>query len=270
MADPTQIHQIMMNLGTNAYQAMRQSSGILAVELSQVIIDKDDSRVGGLHLLPGPHLLLKVSDTGVGMGRATIDRIFDPYFTTRGDGGGTGMGLAVVHGIVKEHEGHISVYSEPGCGTSFNIYFPQISSLVTSELEVQRQIVQRGTERILLIEDEEIVMRLEKAMLEELGYQVTTCSCPLDALTVIDKRPEDFDLVLTDMTMPKMNGAELIRKILKKQPEMPIILCTGFSELVNEEKALALGAKQYIMKPLIRREIAAVIRNVLDDVSGKT
>jgi CheY-like chemotaxis protein len=233
------------------------------VELSKVEIGREDSKVGSLHLAPGPYLLLKVSDTGEGMSRATMERIFDPYFTTKGKSGGTGMGLAVVHGIVKEHHGYISVYSEPGQGTIFHVYFPQIIPSVIRQLDVQQQEIPGGSERILLVEDEEAILTLEQAILGDLGYTVTPCLDPLTALSLIDDPANDYDLVITDMTMPKINGAELIRRILLKRPGMPIILCTGFSELINEEKALAIGASRYIMKPLIRRELAVTIRDVL-------
>jgi CheY-like chemotaxis protein len=263
-ADSTKMHQIVMNIGTNSKHAMRETGGVLAVELSKIEISEEDCRMGNLQLMPGPYLLLKMSDTGTGMDRATMDRIFDPYFTTKGKSGGTGMGLAMVHGIVKDHKGHISVYSEPGKGTIFQIYFPQIIESVVKHLDAQQQEVPRGDENILLVEDEEVVLTLETAILEDLGYSVTACKGPFEALAVLDRSAAEFDLVITDMTMPKMNGTELIRHILRRRPDMPIILCTGFSELINEEKALALGAGKYVMKPLIRREIAETIRNVLE------
>ncbi len=261
--DSTQIHRIVMNIGTNAYHAMRETGGVLAVELTRIEISKDDNKMGSLHLVPGPYLLLKMSDTGIGMNRVTMDRIFDPYFTTKGKTGGTGMGLAMVHGIVKDHKGHISAYSEPGKGTIFQVYLPQIIESAIEHLDALKKEVPKGEERILLVDDEEVVLTLEKAILENLGYSVTACNSPFAALSEIDQRADEFDLVITDMTMPKMNGAELIRHIAGRRPDMPIILCTGFSELINEEKALALGARKYIMKPLIRREIAEIVREVL-------
>jgi signal transduction histidine kinase/ActR/RegA family two-component response regulator len=263
--DATKIHQIVMNIGTNGYHAMRQTGGILGVELTRVEIGNDDGRIAGPPVTPGPYLLLRMSDTGAGMDRATMERIFDPYFTTKGKSGGTGMGLATVHGIVRDHKGFITVESEPGKGAVFRVYLPQIDDSDIGQFKAQEKDVTGGEESILLVEDEELVLALETTILEDLGYSVTPCRHPFEALAVLDRRADDFDLVITDMTMPKLNGAELTRQILQRRPDMPIILCTGFSELINEKKALALGARKYVMKPLIRQEIAATVRQVLDD-----
>ncbi len=263
-ADPTQIHQVVMNLCTNAYHAMRNTGGILAVELVHREIHPDDEKSSNLQMTPGSYLLLKISDTGIGMERATLDRIFDPYFTTKESGEGTGLGLAVVHGIIKNHDGHITVYSEPGKGTSFHIYLPRIvSENSTAEVEVLKS-VPTGKEHILVIDDEPNITEMEKRLLEGLGYTVTSVTNPFEALNLISDDPGMCDLVLTDMTMPKMNGAELARKILKVRDDMPVILCTGFSELINEKKARAIGVREYVMKPLIRNEIAYAIRRSLD------
>ncbi len=264
LADATQIHQVVMNLCTNAYHAMRDTGGILAIELIHKEIHPYDEQIGNLQLTTGPYLLLKISDTGTGMRKEILERIFDPYFTTKEKGEGTGMGLAVVHGIVKNHGGSISVYSEVGKGTSFYIYLPRVEQEETKPEVMLTEQVPTGNEHILIIDDEPAINILEKRLIEGLGYQVTSITNPLDALTLISAYPEMWDLVLTDMTMPKMNGAELAQKILEIRVDMPIILCTGFSELINEKKAKAIGVKEYVMKPLIRKEIALAIRRSLD------
>ncbi|MCK4837920.1 MAG: response regulator, partial [Desulfobulbaceae bacterium] len=268
MADPTQIHQVMMNLCTNAYQAMRETGGILAVELSRVEITQADQKVAGLHLLPGPYIELQVSDTGHGMPRSLQERIFEPYFTTKDKGKGTGMGLALVHGIVKSHEGHITVYSEPGKGSSFQVYLPRIETIpLHPETEIN-QAIPTGNEMILVIDDEDFIVNFEQLALEEFGYRVTATTSSVEALEIFSEQPENFDLIITDMTMPTMTGAELAQKILAARPEIPIILCTGFSELINEQKAKAIGIREYIMKPIIISEIALAVRRVLDEKPG--
>lgn len=264
MADPTQIHQIIMNLGTNGYHAMRDQGGTLGISLSETIIDKDDMRLGKLYLTPGPYLLLEVSDNGVGMSKSHVERIFNPYFTTKEKSDGTGMGLAMVHGIVKDHKGHITVYSELGKGSTFRVYLPQIVASVEDHVAEQKETVVGGKEKILIVDDEEMVLDLEKKILEKLGYTVSCFHSPLKALSYLETTDSDYDLIITDMTMPGMNGAEFTSGVLKLYPDMPVILCTGFSELINEEKAKAIGVREYIMKPLVYRETAAVVRKVLD------
>ncbi|TFG37821.1 MAG: transporter substrate-binding domain-containing protein, partial [Desulfobacterales bacterium] len=242
MADSTQIHQIMMNLCTNAYQAMRETGGVLAVGLNEVEVREDDY-LTGLHLAPGRYVMLEVSDTGPGIRPEIKNRIFEPYFTTKDKGEGTGMGLAVAHGIVKSHHGHISVYSEPGKGTTFHVYLPCVAmESNTAEVEVVGT-VPRGHERILLVDDEEEIIRISQHILEALGYTVTALNGSIDAWKIFQSNPQDFDLVITDMTMPRMTGAELAKKILQIRPDMPIVLCTGFSEQISEEKAKSLGIK---------------------------
>ena len=264
LGDPTEIHQIIMNLCTNANHAMRDKGGILAIELVPTEIHPDDEKSTTLRLTPGPYLLLKICDNGRGMEKAIQDRIFDPYFTTKESGEGTGIGLAVVHGIVKSHNGHISVYSEPGKGSSFLIYLPRIVREDVRKDEIHTIETPAGTERILVIDDEVIIADMEQRLLESLGYQVTSITSPFDALHLISAQPHRYDLVLTDMTMPRMNGAELAQKILRIRADMPVILCTGFSEMMNEKKARAIGIRDYVMKPLIRKDIAKAIRKVFD------
>lgn len=265
LADPTQIHQVMMNLCTNAYQAMRETGGILTVELSRVDISQDDHKVGGLDLAPGPYVKLQVSDTGHGMTRSLMERIFEPYFTTRAKGDGTGMGLALVHGIVKSNEGHITVYSEPGKGSSFQVYLPRIDTAPHRPEAEINQVIPTGNERILVVDDEERIVNIEQLALEEFGYSVTATTSSVEALEIFSEQPENFDLIITDMSMPIMTGAELAQKILAVRPEIPIILCSGFSELMNEQKAKAIGIRQYIMKPFVLSEIGQVVRRVLDE-----
>ncbi len=263
LANATQLQQIIMNLGTNAGYAMRQNGGILAVEVLPVEIEEFDKKSKNLLLAPGSYLLLKVCDNGCGMERSMLDKIFDPYFTTKPQGKGTGMGLAVVHGIVKNHEGMVSVYSEPGKGTSFSIYLPRFQGKRIEPVEEESNEIPTGTERILLIDDEALVARMQARLLESLGYTVTDETDPLQALKLFASTPESYDLIITDMTMPKMNGASLTGEILKIRPDIPVVLCTGFSELVNEAKARSLGVKAFAMKPLIRKSIAEIVRKAL-------
>ncbi|MBU1564686.1 MAG: response regulator [Proteobacteria bacterium] len=264
LANVTQLHQIIMNLGTNAHYAMRETGGILVVEVEQIEIGLFDKQSKGLLPTPGRYLLLKVCDNGCGMEQSVLDKIFDPYFTTKPLTQGTGMGLAVVHGIVKNHEGLIAVYSEPGKGTSFSIYFPQLSEKQSTPSQLCHKEIPLGTENILLVDDEVMVARMEAELLESLGYTVTYETDPLRALQIFTANPEAYDLIFTDMTMPHMNGLVFTREVLTIRPKIPVILCTGFSELVNEANALSLGAKAFAMKPMVRKSIAEIIRKVFD------
>jgi len=264
MADPTQIHQIVMNLCTNAYQAMRETGGVLAIGLHEVEV-RDGDYLAGLRLAPGRYVMLDVSDTGPGIRPEIKNRIFEPYFTTKDKGEGTGMGLAVVHGIVQSHHGHISVYSEPGKGTTFHVYLPCVAVEPNmAEIEVEGA-VPRGHERILMVDDEEEIIAVSRQILEELGYTVTAVTDSIEAWHIFQRHPQGYDLVITDMTMPGMTGAELAMKILGLRSGMPIMLCTGFSEQISEEKAKSLGIKAYITKPVLRNDFAMVIRRTLDE-----
>jgi PAS domain S-box-containing protein len=265
LADPTQIHQVLMNLCTNAYQAMRETGGVLEIELYRVEILQEDDKVTGLHLAPGSYVLLQVSDTGCGMDRALQERIFEPYFTTRKKGKGTGMGLALVHGIVKDHDGHITVYSELGKGSIFHVYLPRIETGAVDSETVATGALARGNERILVVDDEQVIVQMTQRMLEGLGYQVIAMTSSVAALQYFQAQPEAVDLVITDMTMPHITGAQLAQKLLTIKPDIPIILCTGFSELINEEKAKAIGIREYIMKPIVIQELAMVLRKALDE-----
>jgi signal transduction histidine kinase len=264
LGNSTQLHQIIMNLGANAHHAMLKTGGILAVEVEQIEIQEFDLKSKSLLLAPGRYLLLKICDNGCGMERAVVDKIFDPYFTTKPQGEGTGMGLAVVHGIIKNHEGLITVYSEPGKGTSFLIYLPQLVKESFEPAQQDNREIPLGTERILLVDDEALIAQMQAGLLESLGYKVTLETDPQRALHLFTANPEAYDLVFTDMTMPKMNGAVLTQNIMEIRPDIAVVLCTGFSELVNEAKARSLGVKAFAMKPLVRKSLAEIVRNALD------
>ena len=264
LADPTQIHQVVMNLATNAYHAMREKGGVLNINVAKEKISVDDS-ASYPDLTPGTYIKLTVSDTGHGIGKAIIEKIFDPYFTTKPPGQGTGMGLSIIHGIVKSHGGDIKVYSEPGKGTEFYVYFPLIETKPVEPKIVSTGPVQKGSERILLVDDEEPIVRMVKQMLERLGYQVATRTSSVEALEAFRANSDKFDLVITDMTMPNMTGVELAPRLLEIRPDIPIILYTGFSEITDANKAKALGIREFLMKPIVRDQIARTIRKVLDE-----
>ncbi len=261
--DPTQIHQVIMNLCTNAYHAMQATGGKLEVGLKQVAISYERSleRVG---MKVGPHLELTVKDAGHGMEPEVLERIFEPYYTTKEQGKGTGLGLSVIHGIIKNHGGDISVTSKPGKGTEFTVYLPVIDD-VDEETEIVASAgATRGSERILLIDDEKQIIDMEQQILERLGYKVTPKTDSEEALEEFAALPDRFDLVITDMTMPKMTGDQLARKLMEIKPNIPVILCTGFNETIDEEKALAMGIDRFVMKPVVKDVLAGTIRSVLD------
>lgn len=260
-ADPTQIGQILMNLGSNAAYAMRDRCGTFEVRLAEVTLDAEEaSRFIGLK--PGAYLRLTARDTGPGMPPAVQERIFEPFFTTKKPGEGSGLGLSVVHGIVKSHDGAITVSSETGKGTEFMILLPRIVEPVGAGPESGAD-VPKGSERVLFVDDEVLQSKAMTRLLDHLGYKVSAKTDPAEALELFRKDPEAFDLVILDQTMPRMTGGELAAAILKIRPGLPIILCTGFSEGLNEEQAANLGIKAFIWKPFSLREIALVIRRVL-------
>ena len=262
MADPTQIHQIVMNLCTNAFHAMEETGGKLTITFKDVELAVKDLKDSVM--IPGPYVCLTVADTGQGMKQSIIDRIFEPYFTTKKEGKGTGLGLAILHGIVKSHGGHISFYSEPGKGAEFKVYLPVIKKQKeTSKVETDASI-QKGDERILLVDDQDIIVQMEKQMLEQLGYHVTDRISSVDVLEVFRADPDKFDLVITDMTMPNMTGEQLADELIKIRFDIPVILCTGFSEKMSEEKAKAMGIKGFLMKPVLMKDLSSTIRKVLD------
>ena len=265
-ADPTQIHQILMNLCTNAAHAMREEGGVLEVEIRNVEVGRWDSESGYLDMTPGPYLLLAVGDTGEGMTPEVRARIFDPYFTTKEKGVGTGLGLAVVHGIVKAYGGTIRAYSEPGKGTTFHVYLPRIKEAEEPAEDVSSPgVIPAGQERILYVDDEPALVGIAKQILERLGYQVTTRTSSLEALELFKAKPDRFDLVITDMTMPNMTGDKLSRELMQIRPDIPVIICTGYSERISEEKVKVMGIRAFAMKPLIMADLAKTVRNVLDN-----
>ncbi|MEZ4526221.1 MAG: response regulator [Desulfobacterales bacterium] len=269
LGDPTQIHQVMMNLCTNAYHAMREKGGILSIQVRETEIPDEDS--GFLPSVPpGNYVRISVSDTGYGMTEEIREHIFDPYFTTKDPGEGTGLGLSVVHGIVRNHKGHITVHSQPGKGSTFDIWLPVVEKLPETPRMDEIDIPLGGNERILLVDDELQIVQMEKQMLERLGYQVTDVTESSAALHLFRSGPDEFDLVITDMTMPGMTGIELSRELIQIRPDIPIILCTGFSELITREKALERGIREYVMKPVLKGEMAKTVRRVLEKTSERS
>jgi len=259
LADPTQIHQVIMNLCTNAAHAMKDKGGIMEVRLNNETVEP------GLYkeLKAGPHLRLSISDTGHGIKQEMIDKIFEPFFTTKKAEEGTGMGLAVVHGIVKSHNGNISIYSKEGQGTTFSILFPIVVDVIHKH-EKQEEDIPRGNERILLVEDDSSLAEAEKKLFEELGYNVTKVTSGIEAFEIFRKVPNRFDIIITDYSMPKMTGGELISKIRSFSSDIPVILCTGFSQVITPPKARSLGIGDIIMKPIELGQIAKSIRKLLE------
>ena len=261
--DPTQIHQVLLNLCINADHAMREKGGILEVTLVDVDLD---SLFIAKHpdMKPGTHLRLMVRDTGCGIPPHLLDRIFDPFFTTKDKGAGTGMGLSVVYGIVKTHGGAITVQSELGKDSVFNVFLPVIEKTIEREAPKEKPL-STGTERILFVDDEILLVSLGKEILESLGYDVTTRTSSIEALELFKARSERFDLVITDMTMPNLTGDELALKLAAIRPDIPIILCTGFSHKITEERAKEMGIKAFLLKPILKDVMAETVRSVLDE-----
>ncbi len=262
LADSTQIHQVIMNLCTNAYYAMRETGGILAVSLNEIEIRSEDECYG--ELAPGRYLKLAVSDTGCGISPKIREKIFEPYFTTKKRGEGTGLGLAVVHGIIKSCHGHITVYSELGKGTTFHVYLPVIDENAAEPpaKEIIEDLTGKG-ERLMLVDDEPQIREVVETLFSRHGYQVTTFPNAVQAFEEFQKHPGQFDLIITDMTMPYMTGAELAQEILGIRPDIPIILCTGQSELINKEKALAMGICDYLNKPVLQHDFLSAVHKAL-------
>ena len=263
MADASQIHQVAMNLLTNAFHAMEDEGGKLDVTLKEVALDMDDLKDPAM--VPGQYVCLTVSDTGTGIDESLIDRIFDPYFSTKGKHKGTGLGLSTVYGIVKSHGGNISVHSEPGKGTEFHVYLPVIQTRAETKKTRVISPVEMGTEQILFVDDEEQIARMLQQILEGLGYHVTARTSSVEALETFRAAPDKFDLVITDTTMPNMTGVELAKKLMEIRSDIPIIICTGFSEKISEDKAKAMGIRGFLMKPIVRDQIAGKIRKLLDE-----
>lgn len=262
LADPIQIHQVLLNLCTNAEYAMRDTGGILEVSVNAVAVEAAlAAQYPALH--PGPYVRLSVCDTGSGMSPEVVERIFDPFFTTKPMGEGTGMGLAMVHGIVTHHDGVITVESQLGVGTTFTLYLPQIDETVESMAPIAEPIP-HGVGRLLLVDDEAPLVRMGQALLERYGYEVVACTRSEKALSTFQADPHRFDLVITDQTMPHMTGERLAQELRRVRPDIPIILCTGFSHVMQAEKAQTLGIDAFLMKPLVARDWMTTIRQVLE------
>ncbi len=260
--EPSLMHQVLMNLYTNSAHAMRETGGILEVSITNVVLDEYET-TGPQDLVPGEYVKLSVGDTGKGIQPEFIRRIFDPFFTTRDTGDGTGMGLAVVHGAVKNHGGAVEVHSEPGKGTTFSLWFPMARR---TEKTGSKPFVSLpgGEEKILLVDDDEMVLEAGKSVLKRLGYEVECRTGAIEALAAFRLHPDEFDLVITDMSMPKMTGLILAETLLKVRPDMPIILFTGHNDLVDESEAMAIGISAFMMKPVKAVEMAQTIRKTLD------
>ncbi len=263
LADLTQIHQVIMNICINAAHAMREQGGILEISLKEIDLQPGTFDLGNIE--PGKYQQLTIKDTGHGMEAETVKRIFDPYFTTKETGEGTGMGLAVVHGIVKSHGGEIVVFSEPGKGSTFHIFFPIANTFEGKKPgTAYNKPVRGGSERIFLVDDEKNLAEMGKLMLEKLGYWVTIKTSSIEALEYFRENHHHFDMLITDMTMPGITGLQLAREIHRIRPGIPVVLCTGFSEEINEENFKSRGISAFVMKPIVREQIARVIREVLD------
>jgi CheY-like chemotaxis protein len=262
LAVPTQIHQVVMNLCTNAYHAMREKGGVLGVSLQPLHVGVPEAHSGRA---PGEYVRLEVRDTGHGMDRETMEKIFDPYFTTKKHGEGTGLGLSIVESIVRKHGGHVSVQSEPGAGTSFRIDLPVVEG-VGGDIEAKPAGAGSlaGSERIMVVDDVVEIVDMAKEMLEGLGYAVTGFTSGIEAFREFTNDPSRFDLVITDMTMPNITGIELARRLLEIRPGLPVILCSGLSENITEKTIAPLGIRKFLKKPILLKEYGQAIRQVLE------
>ncbi|MBU1140450.1 MAG: PAS domain S-box protein, partial [Proteobacteria bacterium] len=265
VANATQIHQIVMNLCTNAHHAMGNEGGSIDVDLITTTISAEDG-MNYPDLDPGEYLKLIITDTGSGIPAEILSKIFDPYFTTKNPGEGTGLGLSTVHGIVKDHGGSIKAYSEPGNGTSFQVFLPIIIESEPEETDTSVEQLPHGIETILFVDDEKLLLEIGKKLLESLGYRVETRASSIDALEAFRVQPAKYDLIVSDITMPKMTGEYLAVEIKKIAPDVPIILCTGFSTRLNSEKLIKIGVAKVLMKPLTMSELAVNVRLALDHI----
>jgi PAS domain S-box-containing protein len=261
-ADPSQIHQVVMNLCTNAYHAMQQNGGVLQVTVDNVTLP---AQRADLHpqLREGEYVQLVVADTGHGMSEETLERIFEPFFTTKEQGKGTGLGLAVVHGIVTALDGAILVQSNLTTGTTFEVLLPRVSSDYSSQVEEDRYVPIGRGERVLVVDDEPGVLKMNQEILERLGYRVQACNSSSEALNLFEKEPHAWDIVVTDQTMPKLTGVALATRILERRPELPIIIATGYSEELDLERAQALGMRGFLQKPYNRQALARAMHDLL-------
>ena len=264
LADATQVHQVLMNLGTNAAHAMSEGPGKLGVNIELREVGDEFARSTS-RLRPGPHVVLSVSDTGCGMSAEVMERMFEPFFTTKAPGEGTGLGLAVVHGVMQTHEGEVMVKSTPGKGTTFELYFPAHSMPLDAPATVDETEVPRGRgERILFVDDEAPIMLVGRLMLEEIGYKVEGDMDAPSALERVRANPGGYDLVVTDLTMPEMTGLEFARRLLEIRPDMPIILTTGYNATLTDARIKELGIQEMLLKPLSMHSLGVALRRSLD------
>jgi CheY-like chemotaxis protein len=266
MADLSQIHQVVMNLCTNAAHAIGTRPGRIVVRLERVEISDLAVRTRP-DLRPGPNARLSVSDTGCGMDAYTCKRIFEPFFTTKAPGEGTGLGLAVVHGIVREHEAAISVQSRPGEGSTFELHFPEHPDELSDESELSTTLLRGRGEHVLVVDDEPQIRFAISRLLERLGYRVTARPYPDEALETFGRDPSAFSLVLTDLTMPTMNGVDLARQILIASPETRVLVMSGYSPTWNAESLRQIGVRGLLTKPITLLALSSSVRNALDDLT---
>ena len=267
MGDSTQIHQILMNLCTNAFQAMEENGGVLNIGLTDVRLDADFTKQYE-DFNPGDYLKLSVSDTGSGISPEIMSSIFEPYFTTKATGDGTGVGLATVNGIVKKYGGEIIVESEVEKGSTFSVYLP-VTRKPTEAKPYNGEAFPAGNKSILVVDDEVPVARMFCGLLKSLGYSVAMSTSSIEALALFRTKPNDFDLVITDMTMPNMTGDRLAIELMKIRPDIPVILCTGYNKKISDESASEMGIKAFVYKPIVKADLAKTVRKVLDEAKGK-
>ena len=268
LGDAVHIHQVLMNLCTNAVYAMEDTGGVLTINLTDVILD-EFFVTPYPDLNPGNYIKLEVLDTGTGMSPDILEHIFDPFFTSKKPGEGTGMGLSVVHGIIKSSGGEILVESTPGNGSAFTVYLPILQNGSAVEIEPLTALP-RGNEHILFIDDEVRIAEIGEEILRLLGYRVTIRTSSLEALDLFKRRSNEFDLVVTDMTMPNLTGDRLAVELMKIRPGIPVILCTGYSKRISEEAASDIGIMALAYKPIVKADFAKTIRKVLDEAKGMT
>jgi len=263
MVDSTQLHQVVINLCTNAYHAIGDSVGTLTVGLDDIDIPEQEQESKNIHP-PGSYVKLEIRDTGHGMDKETLEKIFNPYFTTKQLGEGTGLGLAVVTGIIKKHNGFIKAFSEPGKGSTFQIFLPVINKNSSNTPTKKQQVLSRGTENIMVVDDEINILHTTQSLLEKQGYKVTIHRDGLSAFKAFENDPHLFDLVITDMAMPNMSGDNLAAKLIKIRPDIPIFLCTGFSANMSPKKAASLNIREFLLKPVIMMDLVEKIRKTFD------
>ena len=262
-ADQTSIQLVVVNICTNGWHAMENETGTLTVNLCRKEMCKED--LVGSDVLPGPFIKLSIQDTGWGMDKETLGRIFEPYFTTQDMSKCSGLGLAVVHGIVKSLHGFIEVESKPGKGSTFHVYIPALAETVATPAEAGTNDIAKGRERILVVDDDFVIAEMNRRILELLGYTVAVTTSSKEALAQVRAHGDDFDLVLTDQCMPNLSGVELAREIVRIRPDLPIILCSGYISNVTKEEALACGIRKYVMKPVELSTLSRIVREVLDE-----